>query len=77
MDLPSSDRLRSSGVFLLGVTSRSRSTILYDYVYDEVKRATPNQTPGKWADLQGTFVIARSVRGWALLIGQQQPELHY
>jgi ABC-type glycerol-3-phosphate transport system substrate-binding protein len=33
---------------------------LYNYVYDRVRAATPNQTPGKWAfGLQGDLVIAR------------------
>lgn len=35
---------------------------LYDYVYDEVRRATPNQTPGKWSSVEGALVIARSPR---------------
>lgn len=35
---------------------------LYDYVYDEVRRATPHQTPGKWSNVQGTLIIARSPR---------------
>ena len=34
---------------------------LYDYVYDRVQEATPNQTPGKWAfDVEGELAIARS-----------------
>jgi len=34
---------------------------LYDYVYDRVRDATPNQTPGKWTfALQGDLYIARS-----------------
>jgi Caspase domain len=33
---------------------------LYDYVYDRVRAATPNQTPGKWTfGVQGELVIAR------------------
>jgi hypothetical protein len=33
---------------------------LYEYVYQRVRRATPNQTPGKWTfDLQGELRIAR------------------
>jgi hypothetical protein len=33
---------------------------LYDYVYDRVRDATPNQTPGKWTfALQGELFIAR------------------
>jgi hypothetical protein len=33
---------------------------LYDYVYDRVRRSTPNQTPGKWIfDLHGDLHIAR------------------
>jgi hypothetical protein len=34
---------------------------LYDYVFDQVRAATPNQTPGRWAfELQGDFLIAHS-----------------
>ncbi len=34
---------------------------LYDFAYDEVRAATPSQTPGKWVfDVQGDFVVARS-----------------
>jgi hypothetical protein len=34
---------------------------LYDYVYDRVREATPNQTPSKWTfDVQGDLYIARS-----------------
>jgi hypothetical protein len=33
---------------------------LYDYVFDRVRAATPNQTPGKWTfGVQGDLVIAR------------------
>jgi hypothetical protein len=33
---------------------------LYDYIYDKVRTATPNQTPGKWTfGVQGELVIAR------------------
>jgi Caspase domain len=33
---------------------------LYDYVYDKVREATPNQTPGKWMfGVQGDLYIAR------------------
>ncbi len=33
---------------------------LYDYVYDKVREATPNQTPGKWSfAVQGDLYIAR------------------
>ena len=33
---------------------------LYDYVYDQVRAVTPNQTPGKWTfGVQGELVIAR------------------
>jgi hypothetical protein len=33
---------------------------LYDYVFDRVRRSTPNQTPGKWIfDLRGDLHIAR------------------
>ena len=36
---------------------------LYDYVYDKVRSATPNQTPGKWTfGVQGELVIARRAR---------------
>jgi hypothetical protein len=36
---------------------------LYDYVYDRVRTATPNQTPGKWAfGVQGDLFIARRAR---------------
>ncbi len=36
---------------------------LYDYVYDRVHEATPNQTPGKWMfGVQGDLYIARRSR---------------
>jgi Caspase domain len=36
---------------------------LYDYIYDKVRVATPNQTPGKWTfGVQGELVIARRAR---------------
>jgi uncharacterized caspase-like protein len=36
---------------------------LYDYVYEKVRTATPNQTPGKWTfGVQGELVIARRSR---------------
>jgi hypothetical protein len=36
---------------------------LYDYIYDKVRAATPNQTPGKWTfGIQGELVIARRAR---------------
>jgi hypothetical protein len=36
---------------------------LYDYIYDRVRTATPNQTPGKWTfGVQGELVIARRAR---------------
>jgi hypothetical protein len=36
---------------------------LYDYVYDKVRTATPNQTPGKWTfGVQGDLFIARRAR---------------
>jgi hypothetical protein len=36
---------------------------LYDYVYDKVRAATPNQTPGKWTfGVQGSLYIARRGR---------------
>jgi hypothetical protein len=36
---------------------------LYDYVYDKVRAATPNQTPGKWTfGVQGDLYIARRAR---------------
>jgi hypothetical protein len=34
---------------------------LYDYVFDQVRAATPKQTPGRWDfELQGDFLIAHS-----------------
>ena len=34
---------------------------LYDYVYDRVREATPNQTPSKWTfDVYGDLYVARS-----------------
>jgi hypothetical protein len=35
---------------------------LYDYVFDEVRRRTPNQTPGKWSNVEGALIIAHSAR---------------
>ena len=36
---------------------------LYDYIYDKVRTATPNQTPGKWAfGVEGELYIARRAR---------------
>src|SRR5215472_3810398 len=36
---------------------------LYDYVYDKVRTATPQQTPGKWTlGVEGELVIARRSR---------------
>jgi hypothetical protein len=36
---------------------------LYDYIYDRVREATPNQTPGKWTfGVQGDLYIARRAR---------------
>jgi TM2 domain-containing membrane protein YozV len=36
---------------------------LYDYVYDKVRQATPNQTPGKWVfGMQGDIYLARRAR---------------
>jgi elongation factor Tu len=36
---------------------------LYDYVYDKVRAATPNQTPGKWTfGVEGELYIARRSR---------------
>jgi Zn-dependent protease with chaperone function len=36
---------------------------LYEYVFDKVRAATPNQTPGKWTfGVQGELVIARRAR---------------
>jgi hypothetical protein len=36
---------------------------LYDYVYDEVRRRTPNQTPCKWVfDVRGDIYVARNPR---------------
>jgi hypothetical protein len=40
---------------------------LYEYLYDHVREATPNQTPSKWTyDLQGELVVARSPAGAVL-----------
>ena len=40
---------------------------LYDYIYDKVRTATPNQTPGKWTfGIQGELVIARRARPVAM-----------
>jgi Caspase domain len=37
---------------------------LYDYVFERVRRETPNQTPGKWSfDVAGDLYIARTKRG--------------
>jgi caspase domain-containing protein len=34
---------------------------LYDYAFDEVRKLTPSQTPGKWTfDVQGDLYVARS-----------------
>jgi hypothetical protein len=35
---------------------------LYDYVYEQVRRATPSQTPSKLINVQGALFIARSNR---------------
>jgi hypothetical protein len=35
---------------------------LYDYVFDEVRSRTPNQTPGKWSNVEGLLVVARNPR---------------
>ena len=36
---------------------------LYDYIYEKVRAATPNQTPGKWTfGVQGELIIARRAR---------------
>ncbi|SMD25917.1 caspase, EACC1-associated type [Kibdelosporangium aridum] len=36
---------------------------LYDYVYEKVRAATPNQTPGKWTfGVQGDLYVARRAR---------------
>jgi Bacterial lectin/Caspase domain len=35
---------------------------LYDYVYEQVRRATPTQTPSKLINVQGALFIARSNR---------------
>ena len=36
---------------------------LYDYVYDQVRAATPSQTPGKWTfGMEGELYIARRGR---------------
>ncbi|GAA3004688.1 caspase family protein [Actinokineospora diospyrosa] len=45
---------------------------LYEYVYDRVRAATPNQTPGKWVfDLQGDLFIAR--RGRPVTVPSELP----
>ena len=31
---------------------------LYEYIFEKVRAVTPNQTPGKWASVQGELVIA-------------------
>lgn len=36
---------------------------LYDYVFERVRDITPNQTPGKWSNVEGMLVVARSARG--------------
>jgi hypothetical protein len=35
---------------------------LYDYVFDEVRKKTPNQTPSKWSNVEGLLVVARNPR---------------
>jgi hypothetical protein len=46
---------------------------LYDYVFEHVRKATPNQTPGRWDfDLQGDFLVAHSPRPHPSAL---QPEL--
>ncbi len=37
---------------------------LYDYVFDRVRRATPNQSPRHWTfDVEGELIVANSPRG--------------
>jgi hypothetical protein len=52
---------------------------LYDYLFDEVRRLTPNQTPGRWNfEVQGDLLIARSpaVRAATLPLELQQAIEH-
>jgi hypothetical protein len=52
---------------------------LYDYLFDEVRRVTPNQTPGRWNfEVQGDLLIARSpaVRPATLPLELQQAVEH-
>jgi hypothetical protein len=35
---------------------------LYDFVYEQVRRRTPNQTPGKWSNVEGALFVARNPR---------------
>ncbi|RLK53700.1 caspase family protein [Actinokineospora cianjurensis] len=45
---------------------------LYEYVYDQVRASTSNQTPGKWVfDLQGDLYIAR--RGRPVTVPSELP----
>jgi Caspase domain len=46
---------------------------LYDYVFEQVRRSTPNQTPGKWSNVEGMLVIARSARAAALVRDPEPP----
>ena len=52
---------------------------LYDYIFDHVRKVTPNQTPGRWNfETQGDLLIARNphVRLTALLPELQQALEH-
>jgi hypothetical protein len=35
---------------------------LYEYVFDDVRRRTPNQTPTKWSNVEGALIVAHSAR---------------
>ena len=49
---------------------------LYDYVFDKVREATPNQTPGKWTfGVEGDLYIARRSRP-VTTPASLPPELH-
>ncbi|MGH3131241.1 MAG: caspase family protein, partial [Gaiellaceae bacterium] len=50
-----------SGMADLDQDSRISVDELYEYVYEQVREATPNQTPSKWTfDVQGDLYVARS-----------------
>jgi uncharacterized caspase-like protein len=50
---------------------------LYDFVFDRVRQATPDQRPGIFADVQGALYIPRTPTrlprwsGWPLLWGRR------